>query len=85
MATTITRSYETREAARNVVETLAAEGLSSSGISIIGPDMPASQGPPGEGAAVGAGLGGAAGLLAGLGLVAGRLADRGRDQRGQRA
>ena len=68
MSLTITRSYETYEDAQRVVENLEAEGVYSEDIAIIGHQKSESR--TTEGAAVGAGLGGAAGLLAGLGSIA---------------
>lgn len=71
MTTTITRSYDTYDAARSVVEQIEAEGISSSAITIVGHDKRADGDTNAtEGAGIGAGVGGAAGLLAGLGMLA---------------
>lgn len=69
MTRTITRSYDTYETARSVVEQLEAAGVSSSNVSIVGRDGDADTSAA-EGAGIGAGVGGAAGLLAGLGMLA---------------
>ncbi|MBN9446594.1 MAG: hypothetical protein J0I67_06755 [Bosea sp.] len=70
MTQTITRSYDTYESARIVVEQLEAAGFSNSEISLVGRHEKADDSNGGEGAGIGAALGGAAGLLAGLGLIA---------------
>lgn len=70
MTQTLTRSYDSYETARSVVEALEAEGVSAADISIIGRHAEADDSHAGEGAGIGAALGGAAGLLAGIGLVA---------------
>jgi hypothetical protein len=67
MTRTNTRSYDTHEAARSVVEQLEAAGITSSNVSIVGRDGKTNAA---EGAGIGAGVGGAAGLLAGLGMLA---------------
>lgn len=67
---TITRSYETYEAARRVVDDLQAAGFPAANISLIGRHASTDNSNAGEGAGIGAALGGAAGLLAGLGLLA---------------
>uniref|UniRef100_A0A9E8CNA9 General stress protein 17M-like domain-containing protein n=1 Tax=Bosea sp. NBC_00436 TaxID=2969620 RepID=A0A9E8CNA9_9HYPH len=70
MTQTLTRSYDSYETARSVVEALEAEGISSADISLIGRHAKADDSNAGEGAGIGAALGGAAGLLAGIGLIA---------------
>jgi len=70
MAQTLTRSYESYETARSVVEALEAAGVSSADISVVGRHAKADDSNAGEGAGIGAALGGAAGLLAGIGLLA---------------
>lgn len=70
MTQTLTRSYDSYEAARAVVGQLEAAGVSSSDISLIGRHQKADDSNAGEGAGIGAALGGAAGLLAGIGLLA---------------
>jgi len=67
---TVTRSYETYEAARRVVDDLQAAGFPAANISLIGRHESTDNSNAGEGAGIGAALGGAAGLLAGLGLLA---------------
>lgn len=67
---TITRSYETYDAARRVVDDLQAAGFPAANISLIGRHASTDNSNAGEGAGIGAALGGAAGLLAGLGLLA---------------
>ncbi|MCP4562953.1 MAG: hypothetical protein GY873_25245 [Bosea sp.] len=67
---TITRSYETYDAARRVVDDLQAAGFPAANISLIGRHASTDSSNAGEGAGIGAALGGAAGLLAGLGLLA---------------
>lgn len=67
---TITRSYETYETGRRVVEALESAGFPTSNISLVGRHADADDSKAGEGAGIGAALGGAAGLLAGLGLLA---------------
>jgi hypothetical protein len=70
MTQTLTRSYDSYETARSVVEALEAEGVSSADISVVGRHHKADESNAGEGAGIGAALGGAAGLLAGIGLLA---------------
>lgn len=70
MTRTITRSYDTYEAAAAVVENLEATGISDSDISVVGRDERAKDSNAAEGAGIGASIGGAAGLLAGLGIMA---------------
>jgi hypothetical protein len=70
MTRTLTRSYDSYETARSVVEQLEAAGVSSSDISIVGRDGMSDETNAAEGAGIGAGVGGTAGLLAGLGLLA---------------
>ena len=70
MTRTLTRSYDSYETARSVVEQLEAAGVSSSDISLVGRDGKTDENNAAEGAGIGAGVGGAAGLLAGLGLMA---------------
>jgi hypothetical protein len=70
MTQTLTRSYDSYETARSVVEALEAEGVSSADISIVGRHATVDDSNAGEGAGIGAALGGAAGLLAGIGLIA---------------
>lgn len=70
MTQTLTRSYDSYETARSVVEALEAEGVSSADISIVGRHASVDDSNAGEGAGIGAALGGAAGLLAGIGLIA---------------
>ncbi|MGO4407989.1 hypothetical protein AB4Z10_27500 [Bosea sp. RAF48] len=70
MTQTLTRSYESYETARSVVEALEAGGVSSADISVVGRHAEADDSNAGEGAGIGAALGGAAGLLAGIGLLA---------------
>jgi hypothetical protein len=67
---TITRSYETYDAARRVVEELQSAGFPAANISLIGRHERADDSNAGEGAGIGAAIGGTAGLLAGLGLLA---------------
>ncbi|SEM71190.1 hypothetical protein SAMN04515666_12014 [Bosea lupini] len=67
---TITRSYDTYDAARRVVDDLEAAGFPATDISLIGRHASTDDSNAGEGAGIGATLGGAAGLLAGLGLLA---------------
>lgn len=67
---TITRSYDTYDAARRVVDDLEAAGFPAANISLIGRHTSTDDSNAGEGAGIGATLGGAAGLLAGLGLLA---------------
>lgn len=67
---TVTRSYETYDAARRVVDDLQAAGFPAANISLIGRHASTDDSNAGEGAGIGAALGGAAGLLAGLGLLA---------------
>ncbi|MEI5665954.1 hypothetical protein WBO78_11010 [Bosea sp. CCNWLW174] len=67
---TITRSYDTYDAARRVVDDLEAAGFPAANISLIGRHASTDDSNAGEGAGIGATLGGAAGLLAGLGLLA---------------
>jgi len=71
MTVTITRSYDSYDIARGVVERLEAAGVDDSDVSIVGRDSRVTEDSnAGEGAGIGAGLGGAAGLLAGLGIIA---------------
>jgi len=70
MTRTLTRTYDSYQTARSVVEQLEAAGVSSSDISIVGRDGTTDETNAAEGAGIGAGLGGAAGLLAGLGMMA---------------
>jgi len=70
MTRTLTRSYDSHETARSVVEQLEAAGVSSSDISLVGRDGNSGETNAAEGAGLGAGVGGAAGLLAGLGIMA---------------
>jgi len=70
MTQTLTRSYDSYETARSVVETLEAGGVSSADISVVGRHAEADDSNAGEGAGIGAALGGAAGLLAGIGMIA---------------
>jgi len=70
MTQTLTRSYDSYEMARSVVERLEAGGVRSADISIVGRHEKADDSNAGEGAGIGAALGGAAGLLAGIGLIA---------------
>jgi hypothetical protein len=70
MTQTLTRSYESYETARSVVEALEAAGVSSADISVVGRHAEADDSNAGEGAGIGAALGGAAGLLAGIGILA---------------
>ncbi|CAM5197678.1 hypothetical protein ARD30_22765 [Bosea thiooxidans] len=73
MTQTLTRSYDSYETARSVVEALEAGGVSSADISVVGRHARADRtddSNAGEGAGIGAALGGAAGLLAGIGLIA---------------
>lgn len=70
MTRTITRSYDSYETARGVVERLEAAGISDSDISVVGRHADADDSAAAEGAGIGASIGGAAGLLAGLGLLA---------------
>jgi hypothetical protein len=70
MTRTITRSYDTYEAAAAVVQDLEAAGVMESEISVVGRDERAKDSNAAEGAGIGAGIGGAAGLLAGLGIMA---------------
>jgi len=70
MTRTITRSYDTYEAAANVVSNLEGAGISSSDISVVGRDERAKDSNAAEGAGIGAGVGGAVGLLAGIGMLA---------------
>jgi len=67
---TITRSYDSYDIARRVVEELQSAGFPSANISLIGRHESTDNSNAGEGAGIGAALGGAAGLLAGLGLLA---------------
>lgn len=67
---TVTRSYESYDAARRVVDDLQAAGFPAANISLIGRHESTDNSNAGEGAGIGAALGGAAGLLAGLGLLA---------------
>ncbi|MFC5418182.1 MAG: hypothetical protein DI537_05905 [Stutzerimonas stutzeri] len=67
---TVTRSYESYDIARRVVEELQSAGFPAADISLIGRHESADNSNAGEGAGIGAALGGAAGLLAGLGLIA---------------
>ncbi|SFC36538.1 hypothetical protein SAMN05428997_10681 [Bosea sp. CRIB-10] len=67
---TVTRSYESYDIARRVVEELQSAGVPAADISLIGRHESADNSNAGEGAGIGAALGGAAGLLAGLGLLA---------------
>jgi len=67
---TVTRSYESYDAARRVVEELQSAGFPAANISLIGRHESTDDSNAGEGAGIGAALGGAAGLLAGLGLLA---------------
>ncbi|HEV7326819.1 MAG TPA: hypothetical protein VGN91_17315 [Bosea sp. (in: a-proteobacteria)] len=67
---TITRSYDSYDIARRVVEELQSAGFPSTNISLIGRHESTDNSNAGEGAGIGAALGGAAGLLAGLGLLA---------------
>ncbi|MGO4741283.1 hypothetical protein AB4099_32500 [Bosea sp. 2KB_26] len=70
MTQTLTRSYDSYETARSVVEALEAAGVSTADISVVGRRAGADDSNAGEGAGIGAALGGAAGLLAGIGLIA---------------
>ncbi|RYE34681.1 MAG: hypothetical protein EOP23_03995 [Hyphomicrobiales bacterium] len=70
MTQTLTRSYDSYETARSVVEALEAQGVSTSDISVVGRHASADESNAGEGAGIGAALGGAAGLLAGIGMIA---------------
>ncbi|QEL26006.1 hypothetical protein FQV39_27900 [Bosea sp. F3-2] len=70
MTQTLTRSYDSYETARSVVEALEAGGVSSADISVVGRHAKADDSNAREGAGIGAALGGAAGLLAGIGLIA---------------
>jgi len=70
MTRTLTRSYDSYETARSIVEQLEAAGVSSSDISLVGRDGKTDETNAAEGAGIGAGVGGAAGLLAGLGIMA---------------
>lgn len=67
---TISRSYDSYDIARRVVEELQSAGFPSTNISLIGRNESADDSNAGEGAGIGAAVGGAAGLLAGLGLLA---------------
>ncbi|AZO82165.1 MULTISPECIES: hypothetical protein [unclassified Bosea (in: a-proteobacteria)] len=67
---TVTRSYESYDIARRVVEELESAGFPAANISLVGRHEDADDGNAGEGAGIGAAVGGAAGLLAGLGLIA---------------
>ncbi len=67
---TITRSYESYDNARRVVEELQSAGFPSTNISLVGRHESTDNSNAGEGAGIGAALGGTAGLLAGLGLLA---------------
>lgn len=70
MTRTISRSYDSYDIARGVVEQLEEAGVSSSDINVVGRHEKAEGSNAGEGAGIGAAIGGAAGLLAGLGLLA---------------
>jgi hypothetical protein len=70
MTQTLTRSYDSYETARSVVDALEAEGVSSADISVLGRHAKADDNNAGEGAGIGAALGGTAGLLAGIGVIA---------------
>ncbi|CAN5227280.1 hypothetical protein BH10PSE8_BH10PSE8_10000 [soil metagenome] len=70
MTRTITRSYDSYEAAAAVVEKLEVAGIAASDISVVGRDERAKDSNAAEGAGIGAGVGGAAGLLAGIGMLA---------------
>jgi hypothetical protein len=67
---TVTRSYETYDVARRVVEELQSAGFPAANISLVGRHESTDNSNAGEGAGIGAALGGTAGLLAGLGLLA---------------
>jgi len=70
MTETITRSYETHEAASAVVANLEAAGITSSDISVVSNRRDEHDSNAPEGAGIGGVVGGAAGLLAGLGMLA---------------
>ncbi|AMJ62783.1 hypothetical protein [Bosea sp. PAMC 26642] len=70
MTQTITRSYETHDAASSVVANLEAAGTSSSDISVVSNHADGRDSNAPEGAGIGGVVGGAAGLLAGLGMLA---------------
>lgn len=67
---TVTRSYETYDAAHRVVDELQAAGFPAANISLVGRHASTDNSKAGEGAGIGAALGGTAGLLAGIGLLA---------------
>ena len=70
MTQTLTRSYDSYETARSVVEALEGQGVSTADISVVGRHESVDDSNTGEGAGIGAALGGAAGLLAGIGMIA---------------
>jgi hypothetical protein len=70
MTQTLTRSYDSYETARSVVEQLESAGIRSADISVVGRHAKTDDSNAGEGAGIGAALGGAAGLLAGIGMIA---------------
>lgn len=67
---TVTRSYDSYETGRRVVEELESAGFPAANISLVGRHKDADDNNAGEGAGIGAAVGGTAGLLAGLGLLA---------------